>query len=310
MQVLRRSNENSTFVDQKLPKFLIAEKQKTLSNIISFKGVGLHTGNKVSMTISPAPIDTGIVFRIINRLETINIKAHYSNVKSTQLCTLLSDSTGAHNISTVEHILSALYGLEIDNAYIDLDSNEVPVCDGSSLVFVNLLKKNGVQHQNHFKKFIKIKKTIEVRDNEKIARVSPFDQTLITCSVEYKHKCIGKQSISMIQTPELYETQICSARTFGFLKDVNKLKEKGLILGGSLDNAIVLDQTKVLNKNGLRFSDEFVRHKVLDFIGDISLAGHKIIGSFFTSHSGHELNLKLLKKIFSSTENWELVSSN
>ena len=310
MQVFKQSNEKSFFIEQKIPKLSVAKKQKTISNSIYFKGIGLHTGNRVSMTINPAPVDTGVVFRIIKNKKKIHINAHFSNVKSTQLCTLLSDTSGLHNISTVEHILSAIHGLEIDNVYIDLDSNEVPVCDGSSLVFVNLLKKNGIQTQNNFKKFIKIKKKIEVRNNEKIARVCPFDQTLITCSVEYPHACIGKQSISIIQTPELYESQICSARTFGFLKDVNKLKEKGLILGGSLKNAIVLDDTKILNKDGLRFTDEFVRHKVLDFIGDISLAGYKILGSFFTSHSGHELNLKLLKEIFSSNENWEFISSN
>ena len=298
-----------SFTDQKLPRFLIAEKQKTISKSITITGIGLHTGNNVSMTLNPAPPNTGFVFRIKKGKSTVFIKAIYSNVHSTELCTLLSDGNG-NNISTVEHILSALHGLEIDNVYIDLDSNEVPVCDGSSIIFINSLKKNGFQSQDNFKKFIKIKKVIEVKDNEKIARVSPFDQTMITCNVEYPHKCIGKQSISLTLTPDLYETQISSARTFGFIKDVDKLKEKGLILGGSLDNAIVLDDEKVLNKDGLRFADEFVRHKVLDFIGDISLAGYKIIGSFYTSHSGHELNLKLLKEIFSSNDNWELISSN
>ena len=309
MQVLKQQNEKLLFTDQKLPKFLIAEKQKTISKSITITGIGLHTGNNVSMTLNPAPPNTGFVFRIKKDKSTVFIKAIYSNVHSTELCTLLSDGNG-NNISTVEHILSALHGLEIDNVYIDLDSNEVPVCDGSSIIFINSLKKNGFKSQDNFKKFIKIKKVIEVKDNEKIARVSPFDQTMITCNVEYPHKCIGKQSISLTLTPDLYETQISSARTFGFIKDVDKLKEKGLILGGSLDNAIVLDDEKVLNKDGLRFADEFVRHKVLDFIGDISLAGYKIIGSFYTSHSGHELNLKLLKEIFSSNDNWELISSN
>ena len=309
MQVLKQQNEKLLFTDQKLPRFLIAEKQKTISKPITITGIGLHTGNNVSMTLNPAPPNTGFVFRIKKGKSTVFIKAIYSNVHSTELCTLLSDGNG-NNISTVEHILSALHGLEIDNVYIDLDSNEVPVCDGSSIIFINSLKKNGFQSQDNFKKFIKIKKVIEVKDNEKIARVSPFDQTMITCNVEYPHKCIGKQSISLTLTPDLYETQISSARTFGFIKDVDKLKEKGLILGGSLDNAIVLDDEKVLNKDGLRFADEFVRHKVLDFIGDISLAGYKIIGSFYTSHSGHELNLKLLKEIFSSNDNWELISSN
>ena len=309
MHVLKKQNIKSSFTDQKLPRFLIAEKQKTISKSMTITGIGLHTGNNVSMTLNPAPPNTGFVFRIKKGKSTVFIKAIYSNVLSTELCTLLSDGNG-NNISTVEHILSALHGLEIDNVYIDLDSNEVPVCDGSSITFVNSLKKNGFQSQDNFKKFIKIKKVIEVKDNEKTARVSPFDQTMITCNVEYPHKCIGKQSISLTLTPDLYETQISSARTFGFIKDVDKLKEKGLILGGSLDNAIVLDDEKVLNKDGLRFTDEFVRHKVLDFIGDISLAGYKIIGSFYTSHSGHELNLKLLKEIFSSNDNWELISSN
>ena len=309
MHVLKKQNEKLPFTDQKLPRFLIAEKQKTISKSITITGIGLHTGNNVSMTLNPAPPNTGFVFRIKKDKSTVFIKAIYSNVHSTELCTLLSDGNG-NNISTVEHILSALHGLEIDNVYIDLDSNEVPVCDGSSIIFINLLKKNGFHSQDNFKKFIKIKKVIEVKDNEKTARVSPFDQTMITCNVEYPHKCIGKQSISLTLTPDLYETQISPARTFGFVKDVDKLKEKGLILGGSLDNAIVLDDEKVLNKDGLRFADEFVRHKVLDFIGDISLAGYKIIGSFYTTHSGHELNLKLLKEIFSSNDNWELISSN
>ena len=309
MQVLKQQNEKLLFTDQKLPRFLIAEKQKTISKPITITGIGLHTGNNVSMTLNPAPPNTGFVFRIKKGKSTVFIRAIYSNVHSTELCTLLSDGNG-NNISTVEHILSALHGLEIDNVYIDLDSNEVPVCDGSSIIFINSLKKNGFKSQDNFKKFIKIKKVIEVKDNEKIARVSPFDQTMITCNVEYPHKCIGKQSISLTLTPDLYETQISSARTFGFIRDVDKLKEKGLILGGSLDNAIVLDDEKVLNKDGLRFADEFVRHKVLDFIGDISLAGYKIIGSFYTTHSGHELNLKLLKEIFSSNDNWELISSN
>ncbi|MBD22574.1 MAG: UDP-3-O-[3-hydroxymyristoyl] N-acetylglucosamine deacetylase [Alphaproteobacteria bacterium] len=309
MQLLKKQDEKTQFIDQKLPKFLVAEKQRTLLKSISVSGIGLHTGNKVSMTLSPAPPNTGYTFRLNKKGNLINIRALYSNVKSTELCTLISDDKG-NSISTVEHILSALYGLEVDNVFIDVDSNEIPVCDGSSKVFVNLLKNNGFQTQNLFKNFIKIKKIIEVNDGDKIARVTPFDQTMITCDVEYSHKFIGKQSISLALTPELYETQISSARTFGFMKDVEELKEKGLIKGGSLDNAIVLDDNKVLNEGGLRFTDEFVRHKVLDFIGDISLAGNRIIGSFFTSHTGHELNIKLLKAIFSSKENWELVSSN
>ena len=297
------------FTDQKLPKFLTAEKQKTIGGSIEIKGIGLHTGNKTSMRLKPAPIDTGYMFRLKKNGKLYSLKASYKNVKSTKLCTLISDSFG-NTVSTVEHILSALYGFDIDNVYIDLDSNEVPVCDGSSKEFIALFKDCGSKSQDSFKKFIKIKKLVEVREGNKVVKVSPFDQTMITCDVEYNHRCIGKQSISLMLTPELYESQICQARTFGFLKDVEKLRENGLALGGSLDNAIVLDDSKVLNSNGLRYSDEFVRHKVLDLIGDISLAGYKIIGSFYASHTGHELNIKLLNAIFSSTDNWELISSN
>tara|TARA_B100000035_G_scaffold241078_2_gene209463 strand:- start:231 stop:1163 length:933 start_codon:yes stop_codon:yes gene_type:complete len=297
------------FTEQNFPKFLTAEKQKTISGNIEVKGIGLHTGSETSMRLSPAPINTGYVFRLKQSGKLYSVKASYKNVKSTKLCTLISDSQG-NSISTIEHILSALYAFNVDNIYIDLDSNEVPVCDGSSKEFVALLKKCGFKKQDSFKKFIKIKKIVEVKEGNKIVRVSPFDQTMITCNVEYDHRCIGKQSISLMLTSELYESQICKARTFGFLKDVEKLRKSGLALGGSLENAIVLDDDKILNIDGLRYTDEFVRHKVLDLIGDISLAGYRIIGSFYASHTGHKLNIKLLEEIFSSADNWELISSN
>ena len=206
--------------------------------------------------------------------------------------------------------MSACYGLEIDNIFIDLDSNEIPVCDGSSYEFVRKLENSGINEQAEFKKFIRIKNVIEVKDGCKIARVSPFDETMISCEINYDHKLIGKQSISLILTPDIYKSQICNARTFGFLKDVEKLRSMKLALGGSHKNAIVLDDKKILNSDGLRFSDEFVRHKVLDFIGDISLSGFRMLGSFYTSHSGHSLNISLLNKIFESEKNWELVCSN
>ena len=206
--------------------------------------------------------------------------------------------------------MSACYGLEIDNIFIDLDSNEIPVCDGSSHDFVKKLETSGFDEQSEFKHFIRVKKMIEVKDGCKIARVSPFEQTMISCEIDYDHKLIGKQSISLILTPDIYKSQICNARTFGFLKDVEKLRSMKLALGGSLENAIVLDDAKILNHDGLRYSDEFVRHKVLDFIGDISLSGFRMLGSFFTSHSGHSLNIALLSKIFECKDNWELVCSN
>ena len=222
---------------------------------------------------------------------------------------MLADSK-KNSVSTVEHILSALYAYEVDNVYIDINSNEIPVYDGSSKFFVNSIKKAGFDNQDSYKKFIRIKKNIEIRENNKIARVTPFDNTLITTEVSYDHPAIGKQSISLILEPNIYETQVCSARTFGFLKDVEALRKKGLALGGSLENAVVLDDDKVINKEGIRFSDEFVRHKLLDFIGDISLSGYRILGSFYSSHTGHSLNYQLIKKIFDSPDSWELICSN
>lgn len=300
---------DNSFVEVKLPKFLNATRQKTLKSKITFTGIGLHTGNKVKMTLNPAPIETGIVFRRQIKGKTEEIKANYKNVVSTRLCTVLSDING-NSVSTVEHILSALYAYEIDNVFIDINSNEIPVYDGSSLEFVKMIEKVSFEEQKSHKKFLKIKKNVEVKIDNKISRVSPFDNTLITTEVNYNHKVIGKQSISLVLNPNIYKSQISSARTFGFLKDVENLRKSGLALGGSLENAIVLDEEEVLNEEGLRFTDEFVRHKLLDFIGDISLSGYRILGSFYTSHPGHELNLELLKKIFESQDNWELVCSN
>ena len=309
LQINKKVQNKHLFVESSLPKFLTAVRQKTLLNEVIFKGIGLHTGNKVSMKIFPAHEDTGIVFRRKIGKKSISIKADFRNVKSTKLCTLLSDSNG-NSVSTVEHILSALYALEIDNVIIELTSNEIPVYDGSAQDFVKKIKEVGFEEQESFKKYIKIKKNIEVKSGNKYVRACPFDNTLISTEIDYDHKLIGKQSISVMLTPQIYESQICNARTFGFLKDVKNLRKNGLALGGSLDNAIVLDENNVLNKSGLRFSDEFVRHKLLDFIGDISLSGYRMLGSFFSSHPGHEINNQLLRKIFQTPNNWELVCSN
>ena len=293
-----------------LPKISFARKQKTIFKELSFEGIGLHTGNKIKMVIKPAPTDTGVVFRKVQNNGSVSlIKAHYKNVISTKLCTVLSNGANT-DISTVEHILSALYALEIDNVYIDINSNEIPVYDGSSRPFVEMLNETGYFPQDSFKKYIKILKTVEVTSGKRVARVVPFDNTLITSEINFDHKVIGKQSISLLLTPELYQSQISPARTFGFLDQVEVLRKNGLALGGSLDNAIVLNKKEVINKGGLRFADEFVRHKVLDFIGDISLAGYKILGSFFTSSSGHEINIELLEKIFASESNWTFISKD
>ena len=224
LQINKKFQNKHLFLESTLPKFLTAVRQKTLLNELSFKGIGLHTGNNVSMKIFPAHEDTGVVFRRKIGKKIISIKADYRNVKSTKLCTILSDSNG-NSVSTVEHILSALYALEIDNVIIELTSNEIPVYDGSAQEFVKQIKEVGFEEQESFKKYIKIKKNIEVKSGKKYVRACPFDNTLISTEINYDHKLIGKQSISVMLTPQIYESQICNARTFGFLKDVKNLRK-------------------------------------------------------------------------------------
>ena len=304
--------KNLTQISQvtNLPRFKIAEKQNTISNIIHFNGIGLHSGKIVKMSLKPSDEETGIVFRLKNKLTNISdINATYKNVSDTRLCTTLQNNDNV-SVSTTEHLLSALYASNIDNVIVELDSNEIPILDGSSKYFLKALSENGRQEQNSFRKFVKIKKMVEVRSNNSLARVLPNKDTTISCEINFSSKIIGKQSISFPLNPSFYENEICSARTFGFLDDISNLRKQGLTLGGSLDNAIVISKDKVLNKDGLRFNDEFVRHKALDFIGDLALSGNKLIGSFLSINGGHSLNFMLVKKIFSSRHNWGLVDSN
>ena len=291
-----------------LPKINFAKKQKTIAKSIRFKGIGLHSGKKVEMVIRPANSNTGIIFKVKKGPDSfVDIKANYRNVTSTVLCTTISSQ--GYFVSTTEHIMSALYGLNIDNVIIELTDSEVPVMDGSSEAFVNEIISAGCTDQKDFVKSIRVKKTVEVKDNDKLVRVSPHNETIITCEIGFESKFIGNQSLSLLLKPEIYKTQVSSARTFGFMKDVDALRKNGLALGGSLENAVVISDKGILNKDGLRFNDEFVRHKTLDLIGDIALAGHRIIGSIYSYKAGHDLNNKLLRKIFSSSENWEFVDS-
>ncbi len=308
MNMVQRTNivnfENNDNTQSNLPKISFAKKQTTLNNSIEFSGIGLHTGKKVTMKIHPAKDDTGIIFRVKNGYNSFTeIEAYYKNVTSTILCTTISKNNCS--VSTTEHILSALSGLNVNNAILELTDNEVPVMDGSSIEFVEAIRSIGTFNQDKFEKSIKVKKVIEVKDKEKIVRISPHNETLITCEIGFNSKYIGNQSLSIILNPEIYESQICSARTFGFLEDVKTLREKGLALGGSLENAVVVSNSGILNNEGLRFNDEFVRHKTLDMIGDLALSKYKIIGSIFGYKTGHQLNHKLLEKIFSSEDNWE-----
>mgnify|MGYP001199391433 CR=1 FL=1 len=295
----------SSVISSPLPNLSYAKKQRTICKPISFSGIGLHSGKNVKMILHPAVDDSGYTFKIKNGPNSfIEIAADYRNVTSTKLCTTISNDSG-HSISTTEHILSALYGLNIDNVIIELNANEIPVLDGSSSEFVKSIIGTGTVEQENFRKVIMIKKSIEVKDGNKIARVSPHNETMVTCEIEFDSEIIGHQTISLILNPDIYNSQISKARTFGFLEDVNDLRKNNLALGGSLENAIVISKNKILNKNGLRYNDEFVRHKALDLIGDISLAKFQIVGSIYSFRAGHDLNNKLLHKIFSSNENWE-----
>jgi len=280
--------------------------QRTLKKEINCFSVGLHTGRKVNMTIKPAPVDTGIIFVRTDLPDAQPIHANYNNVCDTTLATTLG-ANGA-TVSTVEHLLSAFSGMGVDNAIIELDSFEVPVMDGSALPFVNMLKEVGTHVQKKNKKMLIIKKPVSVNDGDASAMFVPADEFKITYEIDFKHPVIGKQSYRMTFSDEKYEKEICAAQTFGFLKDLEFLQAKGLALGGSLKNAIVLDDTKIINKEGLRIENVFVKHKILDAIGDLFLLGMPIIGHFIAHKSGHRLNNLLLKELMNKKDCWEIVN--
>ncbi len=282
--------------------------QRTLKNTIRATGVGLHSGQKVFMTLRPAAVDTGIVFRRTDLEPVVDIPARADLVTETMLCTGLSQDSG--KVMTVEHLLSALAGLGIDNAYIDLSAAEVPIMDGSSGPFVFLLQSAGIQEQGAPKRFIRIRKPVEVRDGDKVARFVPYDGFRLDFTVEFDHPAIPKaQSRAVVEfSTANYVKEVSRARTFGFMRDLEFMRERNLGLGGSMDNAIVLDEFRVLNEDGLRYADEFVRHKILDAVGDLYLAGHPIIGAFEGHKSGHALNNKLVRALLADATAWEEVT--
>ena len=280
--------------------------QRTLKKEINCFSVGLHTGRKVNMKIKPAPVDTGIIFVRKDLPDAEPIHANYSNVCDTMLATSLG--TNGVTVSTVEHLLSAFSGMGVDNAIIELDSFEVPIMDGSALPFVNMLKEVGTRVQEKNKRLLIIKKPVSVNEGDANAVLLPAEEFKITYEIDFKHPFIGKQSYSMTFSDEKYEKEICAAQTFGFLKDLEFLQAKGLALGGSLKNVIVLDDKKIINKEGLRIPDVFVKHKILDAIGDLFLLGMPIIGHFIAYKSGHRLNNLLLKELMRKKDCWEIVS--
>ena len=279
-------------------------KQRTLSSKIKASGVGLHTGKKITLILNPAPINSGITF-LRTDIKSNSINASLENVHDTRLSTTLSNKTA--KISTVEHLLSAFAGLGIDNALIELDGPEVPIMDGSARPFVFMIQSAGIQEQDDTKKFIKIKKTIEVRQDEKWAKIEPFDGFKVAFTIDFNHPAFSQssQSSEIDFSSVSYLSQVSRARTFGFAKDIELLRKNNLALGGSVNNAIVIDDYKVVNEEGVRFEDEFVKHKILDAIGDLYLLGHGLIGSFSAYKSGHHLNNLLLRELVNNVDAWE-----
>ncbi len=279
--------------------------QRTPNKIIQATGVGLHSGDKVLLTLHPAPVNTGIVFRRIDLDPVVEIPASYDNVCDTMLCTSLQ-----HNgvkVATVEHLLSALAGLGIDNAYVDVNAAELPIMDGSAAPFVFLIQSAGIREQNAKKRYIRILKPVRVEEHGKYVQFLPYDGYRVSFKIDFDHPVFNSkpQDVVFDFSTTSYIKQVCRARTFGFLSDYEKLRKAGLANGGSLDNAIVVDDYRVLNEDGLRFDDEFVKHKVLDAIGDLYLLGSGLIGAFEGYRSGHGLNNKLLRKLMVEQDAWE-----
>lgn len=280
-------------------------RQRTPKKVIQATGVGLHSGEKVLLTLRPAPVNTGIIFRRVDLSPVVEIPATYDNVGETLLCTTLHK--GDVKIATVEHLLSALAGLGIDNAYIDVNAPELPIMDGSAAPFVFLIQSAGIREQNAPKQYIRILKPITVADGEKYVKFLPHNGYKISFTIDFEHPVFNDkpQKVNFDFSTTSYVKQVCRARTFGFLSEYEKLRECDLAKGGSLDNAVVVDDYRVLNEDGLRFEAEFVTHKVLDAIGDLYLLGSSLIGAFEGYKSGHELNNKLLRELMVHQDAWE-----
>ncbi|WP_422126700.1 UDP-3-O-acyl-N-acetylglucosamine deacetylase [Thioalkalivibrio sulfidiphilus] len=283
-------------------------RQRTLKNTIRATGVGLHTGEKVYVMLGPAPVDTGVVFRRMDLEPPVEIKASPDNVGDTRLSTTLVN--GEVRVSTVEHLLSAIAGLGIDNLYVEVSAAEVPIMDGSAGPFVFLIQSAGIVEQEAPKKFIRIKRAVEVREDDKWARFEPFDGFKVGFSIDFQHPIFsnGVQTAELDFSTTSFVKEVSRARTFGFMRDIEMLRERQLALGGSLDNAIVLDDFRILNEDGLRYEDEFVKHKILDAIGDLYLLGHSLVGAFTGFKSGHALNNRLIRTLIAQEDAWECIT--
>lgn len=282
--------------------------QRTIAKEVSVTGIGLHSGKKVILKLKPAPSDTGIVFKRSDLKDAEPLKAHATTVGATENNTTLG--SGRNVIHTVEHLLAALFGLGINNIFCEISGPEVPIMDGSSASFVFILKETGVQNLNATKKFMIITEKVRVEHNGTWAQIEPSPNLQIDSTIVFAHPVIKAQKQSFEFSCENFINEISRARTFGMMRDVDMLKRKGLVKGGSLDNAIVLDDYKVLNDDGLRFKDEFVRHKILDTLGDISLLGYEVAGKITTYKSGHYLHNVLCRKILDNPNSYEIVSAS
>lgn len=283
-------------------------RQRTLKNTIRATGVGLHSGEKVYLTLRPAPINTGIVFRRVDLEPVVDIPAHALNVSETTMNTTLGQ--GDIRISTVEHLLSALAGLGVDNLYIEVSAPEVPIMDGSAGPFVFLIQSAGIAEQEAPKQFIRIKKRVAIEEDGKLASFEPYNGFRVTFSIDFDHPVFRQQKQKAVVdfSTTSFVREVSRARTFGFMRDMEYLRERNLALGGSLENAIVVDDYNILNEDGLRYDDEFVKHKVLDAIGDLYLLGKSLIGEFKAHKSGHALNNQLLRVLLEQPDAWELVT--
>ena len=283
-------------------------KQRTLKTVIRASGVGLHGGVKVNMTLRPAAPDTGIVFRRVDLPEPKDIPASALLIGDTRMCSCLE--LDGVKVGTIEHLMSALCGLGIDNAWIDLDAPEVPILDGSASPFIFLIQSAGIEEQAAAKKFIRVTRPIEVRDGDKWARFEPYEGYKLAFSIVFNHPAINKsaQKAEIDFAEHSYTREVARARTFGFMQEVEYLRENGLALGGGLENAIVLDEFRVLNQDGLRYGDEFVKHKILDAVGDLYLLGHPLLAAYSSHKGGHALNNLLARELLQQQDAWELVS--
>ena len=282
--------------------------QRTLGNSIRASGIGLHTGRKVLMVLRPAPPNTGIVFRRVDLDPPADIPARATHVTETNLGTTLA--VGVASVSTVEHLLSAFAGLGIDNCFIELTAGEVPIMDGSAGPFVFLIQSAGIEEQAAAKRFVRVRRRVEVEDGDKWARFDPYEGFRVNFEIEFDHPVFRRHSqrASMDFSTTTFLREVSRARTFGFMRDLEYLRARNLALGGTLDNAIVLDDYRILNEDGLRYEDEFVRHKILDAIGDLYLLGHSLLGEFTGYKSGHALNIQLLRTLLADASCWEEVS--